>query len=63
MNEIIKDTWKVHCVAECQTCGKLWHNYKNAQASAAIHAKKYGHIVTGEVGLTFSYDGRGIRLD
>jgi len=52
-----KHTWKVHTVATCQNCGKEFWNYKNGQALAAQHAKKYKHIVTGEVGLAFEYDG------
>jgi len=35
--------------------GFLW--YKTAQALAAQHAKTYGHVVKGEVGLAFTYDG------
>ena len=53
-----KSTWKVHAIAECQTCGWTASNYHNAQALAAIHAKSHGHLVTGEVGLAFEYDGR-----
>ena len=53
-----KQTWKVHAVATCEDCGKEFQNYNNAQALSAQHAKKYGHKVTGEVGLAFEYDGR-----
>ena len=53
-----KQTWKVHAVVTCEDCGKEFQNYNNAQALAAIHAKKYGHLVVGEVGLHFEYDGR-----
>lgn len=48
----------VHVVAECQDCDWTATAYKNAQALAAIHAKKYKHIVSGEVGLMFVYDGK-----
>jgi len=58
-----KLTWKVHTVATCETCGKEFDNYKNAQACAAIHAKKYKHLVHGEVGLAFTYDGRNGKLE
>lgn len=51
-----KRTWLVHAVAQCETCGKEFDGYKNAQALAALHALKNGHKVTGEVGLAFSYD-------
>ena len=43
---------------ECEDCGKVFTNYKNAQAVAAKHAKTYGHKVVGEVGLSVEYDGR-----
>jgi hypothetical protein len=52
-----KGTWKVHTIAECEDCGQVFDNYKNGQALAAQHAKKYGHVVKGEVGLAFEYDG------
>ena len=53
-----KSTWKIHTVTECRDCGKTFENYKNGQALAALHAKKYGHLVIGEIGLAFEYDGR-----
>ena len=31
--------WRIHTVAWCETCGKEFHNWKNAQALAAQHAK------------------------
>ena len=52
-----KDIGVTHNIAECQTCGKRFDSYKNGQALAALHAKTYGHIVTGEVGLSYTYDG------
>lgn len=48
----------IHGIAECKTCGKRWEGYKNAQAVAARHAEKYKHLVRGEVGLGYEYDGR-----
>jgi hypothetical protein len=50
----------VHGIATCEDCG--WHtdSYKNAQAIAKIHAKKYGHKVRGELGISFEYDYRGV---
>lgn len=48
----------IHVIAKCGTCGKEFSNYKNAQALAAQHAKKYGHVVDGQVALAFSYDGK-----
>jgi hypothetical protein len=53
-----KETWKVHTLAICKDCGAKFDGYINGQALAAKHAKKYGHLVTGEVGLAFRYDGR-----
>ena len=53
-----KEVWKVHCIAKCQDCGKEWQNYQNAQAVAAKHAKIHKHLVHGEIGLAFNYDGR-----
>jgi len=48
----------VHGIAECEDCEWRTESYKNAQAIASIHAKKHGHRVTGELGITFSYNGR-----
>ena len=53
-----KSIWVVHVVAECQDCGKQFQSHKNGQALAAKHAKHYKHLVHGEVGLCFDYDGR-----
>jgi len=53
-----KSTWKVHTIAKCDDCGKEWQSHTNGQALAALHAKTYGHVVHGEVGLAFEYDGR-----
>ncbi len=44
--------------AECHDCGATFENHINGQALAAKHAKHYGHLVTGEVVVYFSYDGR-----
>jgi len=55
---IEKKTWKVHAIAECQDCDWRNEGYKNAQATAAIHAKKYKHLVRVETGLVSEYDGR-----
>lgn len=53
-----KRVWKVHTVGECEDCGKIFENYKNAQALSAKHAKDHKHLVRGEIGLAFVYDGR-----
>ena len=47
----------VHGIAQCQNCGWSTASYKNAQALAAIHARRYGHRVVGELGIAFSYNG------
>jgi hypothetical protein len=52
-----KKTWKVHTIAKCDDCGMVFENYKNGQALAAKHAKSKGHVVRGEIGLAFEYDG------
>ena len=49
----------VHAIAECEDCGWKATSYKNAQATAKIHAKRYGHKVSGELGIAISYDYRG----
>jgi len=56
MNGLIKKIGVTHCVATCENCGKEFTYYKNAQALAAKHAKKYGHKVIGEICLSFSYE-------
>ena len=48
----------IHAFVECEDCGWITESYKNAQAIAKIHAKKYKHRVTGELGISFSYNGR-----
>lgn len=48
----------VHGVAKCEDCDWKTESYKNAQAIAARHARKYGHKVQGDLGIYFEYDGR-----
>ena len=50
----------VHVNAICQDCGWEPSNYKNGQATAAIHAKSHKHLVIGEVCIAFEYDGRDL---
>ena len=52
----------VHGIAACEDCGWRTESYKNAQAIAAKHAKKYGHKVNGELGISFNYDYRKIEV-
>ena len=47
--------WKIHAIGWCETCGKEFTNWKNAQAVGAQHARKYNHVVRGEVGFAFEY--------
>ena len=58
MSELRKSFGVTHGIAECLDCP--WHNemYKNAQATAAIHARRYGHKVDVEIGVSGYYDGR-----
>ena len=48
----------VHVLAYCLDCGWTSEALKNGQALAAIHARKHKHLVGGEVGLAFKYNGR-----
>ena len=50
----------VHAFLKCEDCEWETYSYKNAQALAAKHAKKYGHKVTGELGIAFGYYGSGV---
>jgi hypothetical protein len=43
---------------ECEDCSWVSESYKNAQAIAAKHAKKYGHKVRGELTIFFTYNYR-----
>lgn len=45
------------CIVQCANCGWRSESYKNAQANAAIHAKKYGHKVLVESTMGGYYDG------
>ena len=48
----------IHALVECEDCEWGTGSHKNAQALAAQHAKKYGHRVSGELGISFGYNGR-----
>ena len=48
----------IHAVIGCEDCDWVAKNYKNAQATAKIHARKYGHRVSGELGIAVGYDYR-----
>ena len=48
----------VHAIVECLDCDWSTQSYKNAQAISKIHAKRYGHKVSGELGIIFGYNGR-----
>lgn len=47
----------IHGIARCLSCTWETQSYKNAQALAAQHAKRYGHSVEGEVAYYYRYDG------
>ena len=48
----------IHAVVNCEDCQWVTESYKNAQAISKIHAKRYKHRVSGELGISFAYDGR-----
>ena len=47
-----------HVIANCLDCSWETANHKNGQAIAAIHAKKYHHLVSVEVAIAGTYNGR-----
>ena len=47
----------IHVVAECEDCDWRTEEYKNGQAIAANHAKRWKHKVRVDVGLVFEYIG------
>lgn len=48
----------IHAIIKCEDCDWEAKSYKNAQATAKIHASKYKHRVDGELGIAVGYDGR-----
>ena len=50
-----------HAIAKCENCGWENQSHKNAQATAAIHAKKRKHKVWVEFAQGGYYDGREIQ--
>lgn len=46
-----------HGMAKCEDCEWTNENYKNAQATAAVHAKKHKHTVNVEIGICGYYYG------
>ena len=50
----------VHANIRCLDCKWGTASYKNAQAIAAIHARKYKHRVEGEITIQIIYDGREV---
>jgi hypothetical protein len=48
----------VHASVKCEDCSWEAKSYKNAQATGKIHAKRYGHKVSGDLGISFCYDYR-----
>jgi hypothetical protein len=51
----------VHAFIECEDYGWVSKHYKNAQVTAKIHAKKYGHKVSGDLGISLVYDYHGTK--
>ena len=48
----------IAAIVFCNDCEWKTESYKNAQALAKIHAKRYGHRVSGELVIAFHYDHR-----
>jgi hypothetical protein len=48
----------IHAIVWCEDCDWKTGSYKNAQAIAKIHAKRYGHKVSGELGIAIGYNFR-----
>jgi len=48
----------IAAIVFCNDCEWKTESYKNAQALAKIHAKRYGHRVSGELTIAFHYDHR-----
>jgi hypothetical protein len=51
----------VHAHISCEDCEWETFSYKNAQAIAKIHAKRYGHRVSGDLGISLVYDYHGTK--
>ena len=51
----------VHAIAECLDCDWRNEGYRNAQATAVIHAKTFGHTVHCEIGINFEY--KGVKIE
>lgn len=46
-----------HAVATCRDCGWESQDYRTAQANARQHARRKGHRVQVDVGVSYYYDG------
>jgi len=53
----------IHAFVKCEDCDWETGSYKNAQAIAKIHAKKYGHKVSGELGISIGYNYRSTESE
>jgi hypothetical protein len=51
-------SWVTHALFRCAVCNKEWENYVSAQRLAAEHARKFKHLVTGEIGTAYEYNGK-----
>ena len=60
LDKLTKSFGVVHGLVECEDCGWKSESYKNAQATAAIHARRYGHKVLVEITISGSYNGHGL---
>lgn len=48
----------VSVLGRCQDCEWESSNYRNAQATSAMHAKTHKHLVWCEVAIDCTYDGK-----
>jgi hypothetical protein len=52
---------RVHAVAQCQTCAWFSEDYATAWQIGRLHAERYKHRVTVDVGLVYTYDCRATK--
>lgn len=51
----------IHAIFECCDCGKIWEDFITARKKAYQHARKYKHIVKGDIGYGVIYNGKQKR--
>lgn len=48
----------IHVIANCRDCDWSCERVETARAAGLRHAKRYGHLVSVEVGRAVTYDYR-----